>query len=131
MAVPCTSTVVGVVAVSVFSWPARKSWTGAGVGAAEAGVAIRAPRTTAPLTAPRHRRNDRLMTLLDDRDAVSCGAGLNEASGDRLLGDTFRGVGLPRRGAGQERCMRTRRLDGLTVPALGLGCMGMSEFYGT
>jgi aryl-alcohol dehydrogenase-like predicted oxidoreductase len=27
--------------------------------------------------------------------------------------------------------MRTRRLGGLTVPAQGLGCMGMSEFYGT
>ena len=27
--------------------------------------------------------------------------------------------------------MRTRRLADLTVPAQGLGCMGMSEFYGT
>jgi len=27
--------------------------------------------------------------------------------------------------------MRTRTLGGLTVPAQGLGCMGMSEFYGT
>jgi aryl-alcohol dehydrogenase-like predicted oxidoreductase len=27
--------------------------------------------------------------------------------------------------------MRTRTLGSLTVPALGLGCMGMSEFYGT
>jgi aryl-alcohol dehydrogenase-like predicted oxidoreductase len=27
--------------------------------------------------------------------------------------------------------MRTRRLGSLTVPAEGLGCMGMSEFYGT
>ena len=27
--------------------------------------------------------------------------------------------------------MRTRTLGRLTVPALGLGCMGMSEFYGT
>src|ERR671913_2643922 len=27
--------------------------------------------------------------------------------------------------------MRTRTLGSLTVPAEGLGCMGMSEFYGT
>jgi aryl-alcohol dehydrogenase-like predicted oxidoreductase len=32
---------------------------------------------------------------------------------------------------GQEHGMRTRTLGRLTVPALGLGCMGMSEFYGT
>src|SRR5215217_7779357 len=34
-------------------------------------------------------------------------------------------------GGGQEPGMRTRTLGGLTVPAQGLGCMGMSEFYGT
>jgi len=33
--------------------------------------------------------------------------------------------------SGQEDGMQTRTLGSLTVPAQGLGCMGMSEFYGT
>jgi aryl-alcohol dehydrogenase-like predicted oxidoreductase len=38
---------------------------------------------------------------------------------------------LARAPAGHIRWMRTRTLGSLTVPAQGLGCMGMSEFYGT
>jgi hypothetical protein len=38
---------------------------------------------------------------------------------------------LPATRVGQEQAVRTRRLGRLTVPAQGLGCMGMSEFYGT
>ncbi len=35
------------------------------------------------------------------------------------------------RSGGHHRGMQTRKLRDLTVPAQGLGCMGMSEFYGT
>src|ERR1700712_5301997 len=42
-----------------------------------------------------------------------------------------RGPRLGVRRGGQELPMRTRTLGGLTVSAPGLGCLGMSEFYGT
>src|SRR5437764_3031977 len=128
MSVPCTRTVVGVAPARVVSGSARKPWTGAGDGldgAAWAGEAMTAAAATAVrLPTPRTRR-DRLMALLEVA-AQRCVRCLNEPPG----------AGLPRGRVtpgqdGQDRPMRTRNLDGLSGSAQGLGCMGMSEFYGT
>ena len=137
MSVPCTSTVVGVPPASVPSCPARKSWTGAGGGGRRRpGRRPGRPATTAPLTAPRRRRNEPL------GDMALLGGSLAHESGACVLAQRRTVTRVTRRVArsppvtapatrGQERGMRTRTLGSLTVPAQGLGCMGMSEFYGT
>ena len=134
MSVPCTSTVVGVAAGQRRQLPGQEVLDGGGgaAGGLGRGGDEGAERRRRQLTAPRLDGTTgswHSSAYRGPRGQALCALSQRGESGRGLLGGS--GNAVTGRRLGQEQGMRTRTLGSLTVPAQGLGCMGMSEFYGT